>query len=47
VHIAPIALTGLVFCYIITCAVLCIVYRVFLDVGDRLHGSTISYTILV
>jgi hypothetical protein len=27
--------------------VLCITYRVFLDDGDRLHGSTLPYTILV
>jgi hypothetical protein len=39
VHIAPIELTWLVLLYFITCDVLSIMYMVFLDDGDRLHGS--------
>jgi hypothetical protein len=46
VHIAPIELTCFVLHYFITCDVLCITYMVFLDDGDRLHGSTLLYTIL-
>jgi hypothetical protein len=33
--------------FFIACDVLCITYRVFLDDSDRLHGSTLPYTILV
>jgi hypothetical protein len=47
VHIAPIELTCLVLFYFIVCDVLCIKYRVFLDDGDRFHGSILPYTILV
>jgi hypothetical protein len=47
VHIAPIELTCVVLLYFITYDVLCITYRVFLDDGDRLHGSTLPYDILV
>jgi hypothetical protein len=47
VHIAPIELTWLVLLCFIVCDVLCIIYRVFLDDGDRLHSSTVPYTILV
>jgi hypothetical protein len=47
VHIDPIELAWLVLPYFIAHDVLCITYRVFLDDVDRLHGSTLPYTILV
>jgi hypothetical protein len=47
VHIAPINLTWLILLYFIACDVLCITYSVFLDNGDRMHGSIFPYILLV
>jgi hypothetical protein len=47
VHIVPIILTSLVLLYFIAYDVFCITYRVFLDNGDRLQGSTLPYILLV
>jgi hypothetical protein len=46
VHIVPIGMNN-VFCFTSYACVDCALCIGFLDDGDRLHGSTLSYTILV